>query len=750
VRPAAWPWGFGIGVALGIAAANWLGAAWGLGTFATLLPLPFARRWPVGWRALLVATLLGLVLGVARGALAEQTPEPWAGRAGERLQLRVRVSDGVAWPDVAGVAGLLLRGRVPADGVWQLEGRLLALAGKRNPGGFDARAHYARHGIGAALFVESSERVAPPGLRLRARAALHAGVVEGLSPPVAALMQAITLGIRDDLGDLRAAFAGSGLAHVLALSGLHVGLLAALLSALVGGVGRVRSPIVVGTLLAYVALVGPSPAVVRATAMIAIALLSRAFGVGGAGWGSHLMIAGSLSLLYRPSWLTDLGFQLSYLSVLGMGWGATPIAEWLRALGRRWGGPRLARPGRFRERIGQGLRSSLAVSLSAQWATTSLVASNFGAFPWVAPLANLIALPLAGLLVPLGFAAALLGVLHPQLAALVNLATEVVAGGLLAVARGAARAPGLPWGEVSALGHVTFAIASCALLAALHRHWRPWRAALVIALAATVSYAVPARWAPPDLIALDVGQGDSLVVRIDRRQAVLIDGGGSPNADFDVGARIVVPALRALGVQKLPLVVATHADLDHIEGLVAVLHTFPVGVLMVGHPAPERPAYVALIAAAAARGVPVIEGRRGERYALGGLTIEVLHPEALPGADSNEDSVALLLRWGDAPSALLLGDIPASVEGRLAIPPTPILLAPHHGSASSTSEALLRAAQPQVAWISVGENRYGHPAPSVLARLQAHRVPVRTTRGEGALRSPLPPPPPGAAHDSVR
>ena len=488
---------------------------------------------------------------------------------------------------------------------------------------------------------------------------------------------------------------------------------------------------------------------ISATAMISIALLSRAFGVGGAGWGSHLMIAGSLSLLYRPGWLTDLGFQLSYLSVLGMGWAGAPIAERLRALSRRLGGPRLARRGSVRERFGGALRGALAVSLSAQWATTSLVAGNFGALPWVAPLANLIALPLAGLLVPLGFAAALLGVLHPQLAALLNLVTERVAGGLLGLATVAARAPGLPWGEVSTLGHATFAIASLALLAALHRRWAPWRAAVVVAFAAAVSFGVPAPWAPPDLIALDVGQGDSLVVRIDRRQAVLIDGGGSPNSDFDVGARIVVPALRALGVQRLPLVVATHADLDHIEGLVAVLHTFSVGALMVGHPAPDRPAYVALMAAAAVRGVPVIEARRGGRYALGALTLEVLHPEALPGVDSNEDSVALLLRWRDTPSALLLGDIPATVEGRLAIPPTPILLAPHHGSASSTSEELLRAAQPNVVWISVGENRYGHPAASVMARLQAHGLPVRTTRAEGALRSPLPPPPAGAARDSV-
>jgi competence protein ComEC len=746
----AWPWGLGGGVVLGIVAAQLLGGGFAGSLAAGLLIVPLLVNAAVGWRWLAIAALCGLAAGGYRAALALQTPEPWATRAGETLQLRARVVDGVAWPDLPGRAGLLLRGAVPPDGTFALTGRIVALSGKRNPGGFDARAHYARHGIGATLVVSQSVPLAPAGLRLQLRERLRSGVVAGLDPPAAALMQAITLGIRGDLGELRAAFAGSGLAHVLALSGLHVGLLAASLTALVGGVGRFRSVAVVSLLLAYVSLVGPSPAVVRATAMIAIALLSRAFGVGGAGWGSHLMVAAALSLLARPEWLFDLGFQLSYLSVLGMGWLAPPMAAALNGIAQRASSRRVRRLQAWRTRLHSALAASLAVSLSAQWATASLVASNFGALPWIAPLANLIAVPLAGLLVPIGFLAAIAGLLEPRLALAVNLLSQQLAGLLLALANLAARAPGIPWGEVSPLGHATFAVGSLALGLALRRQWRPWRAAVVVALALATSSFVPPAWSPPDLIALDVGQGDSLVVRIDRRQAILIDGGGSPFSDFDVGARIVVPALRALGVHSVPLVVATHADLDHIEGLVAVLEHYRVGALMIGHRAPDRPAFVALLAAAAERGVPVIEGRRGQRYAIGGLTLEVLHPETIPGADPNEDSVALLLRWHDLPSALLLGDIPAAVEERLAIPPTPILLAPHHGSASSTSEALLRAAQPTWAWVSVGENRYGHPAASVLERLAAHGVEVRTTLAEGALRTPLPPPAPRPERDSVR
>jgi competence protein ComEC len=767
MMPIPWPWAAAAGVVLGVAAGGGPGAAAAavagglLVGLATLVGGGGVGRgaWSgAGLRLAWLAFGVGLALGAARAHALATAPDAWAGRVGEEVVVEARVVDGVAWPLGDGAPGLLLRGAAVGDGPHRLSGRLAEISGRRNPGGFDAAAFHARRGVTAALVVDDAEVLAPPGGRLRARAALRAGVVAGLPPPSAALMQALTLGLRDDLGPLREAFAASGLAHVLALSGLHVGLLAAGLTWAVRGVGRLRSASVVALLLAYVAVVGPSPAVVRATAMVAAALLGRAFGVGGAGWPSHLSLAAAASLLVRPGWLGDLGFQLSYLSVLGMGLAAAPLADRagvlaagvaatarrvVRARGR--GARRVTGIGRQggvggRPRLGPWLRGAAAVGMTAQWATASLVASHFGAVPLAAPLANLVAVPLASLLVPLGFVAGLAGLVHPGAAELVNRLTGPVAAALLWLAELASRAPALPWGEVSAVGHAAFALGSLALVAGLRGAWRGWRALTVAWAAGMVTVVVPPAWGTPDLIALDVGQGDAVVVRFARGQAVLVDGGGTPFSDFDVGARTVVPALRALGIGALPLVVATHADADHVEGLSAVLRAFPVGTLLIGHPAEERAAFVELMRTAAERGVPVVQARRGESYRVGRLDLDVLHPTHAPSGEPNEDSVALLLRWRGAPWALLLGDAPAAVEARLAVPPTPLLLAPHHGSASSTSEALLRAAQPAWAWVSVGENRYGHPAASVLERLAAHGVAVRTTRAEGALRSPFPPP----------
>jgi competence protein ComEC len=755
-----WPWGLAVGVVVALAAVE-AGAvaddgtsgalvAAGLAAVVAVMAVYLPRDDARGRRALACALALGLAAGAWRAAAWSAAPDPWAGRAGELVEVDAWVVDGVAWPVAAGAPGLWLRGGAVGDGRRSLSGRLDAIPGRRNPGGFDARAHHARRGVTAALIVDATELLAPPGWRLRTRAALRAGVTAGLPPPAAALMQALTLGLRDDLGPLRGAFAASGLAHVLALSGLHVGLLAGVLTLLVGGVGRRRSTLVVLVLLGYVAVVGPTPAVVRATTMVAAALLGRAFGVGGAGWGSHLSLAAAGSLLARPGWLGDLGFQLSYLSVLGLGAAAAPlaghVARWVRV-------PNRPSPIRRRRSVRSGLSAAgarvsrwavaaVAVSLTAQWATGSLVASTFGSVPLVAPVANLVAVPLAGALVPLGFAAGLVGLVHEGAAARLNGLTALVAAALLRLAEVAARAPGLPWGEVSSVGHAAYALASLALLAGIRGAWRPWRSATVACAAGLVTVVVPPVWGTPDVIALDVGQGDAIVVRVARGQAVLVDGGGTPFSDFDVGARTVVPALRALGIGALPAVVATHADVDHVEGLVAVLHAFPVGVVWIGHPAPDRRAFVDLIEAAAARGIPVREVRRGEAFRVGDLTLDVLHPTERSAGEPNEDSVGLLLRWRDEPWALLLGDAPARVEARLPVPPTPLLLAPHHGSASSTSDPLLRAARPAWAWVSVGENRYGHPAPSVMARLAAHGVAVRTTRSEGALRMPYPVPAP--------
>jgi competence protein ComEC len=688
------------------------------------LASPRSPSTTVAWAIPALLLAAGTGGGLLRGLQAMAVPDPWAAEIGSEVVVQGR-SDGVL-VHVPERGALVLRGvRVPEGGV-ELGGRLEALAERRNPGGFDARAHWRRRGAWAALRVHEV-LVAPAAAS--PREALRRGVVAGLSPPAAALVQAMTLGIRDDLDDLRAVFAASGLAHVLALSGLHVGVLAGALGLALRPLGRRAAPLVVLAVALYVLLVGPSPSVVRAALMVAVVAAALGLRVGRPALGASLALACAMSLMASPLWSRDLGFALSYLSVAGI-LVVTPLLAglWRHRTGRAVG-------------VARAVVGSLAVSAAAQLATASLVASNFGALPILSPLVNVVAVPLASLLVPTGFLAAVAGLLGEAPARVVNLVTSPLAEALIRLAQAASSGPVLPWGEIGTGGHVLYAVAVIAVAAALRRILDPGRAALVVVVAIAVSVAVPTPHWLPELVALDVGQGDAVVLRLGGGQAILVDGGGRVGGSgVDMGARVVVPALRALGIVALPIVVSTHADLDHIHGLIAVIATLPVGELWIGRREDERPLFSELLATAARHDVAVREVRRGESARFGRVRLEVVHPTESAWGESNDDSVALVVHVDDAPWALLAGDVTARVERDLPVPPLHVLMTPHHGSATSTSDDLLDATQPRLAIISVGANRYGHPAAAVLERLAARGIEVRSTRAEGAIRLA----PPGA------
>jgi len=705
--------GLELGVAVSLCAA----------VLATLRLGPSLRRG--AWACLAAALASGV-----NGAVWSQRPDTWTPQLGAQVRLAGSVDGRLL--RVAGHDDLVLRGQALAPGRVEVIGTLEPLAERRNPGGFDEAGFWHRRGVRAAIRIESVEESAPPSGLLAWRERLRAGVVAGVPSEAAALQQALTLGVRYDLGALRAQFAAAGLAHVLALSGLHVGVLAGAVAVATRRLGRRRSGVTVLLVTAaYIAVVGPGPSVARAGVMLGFVVLARQLGVAAAPLPVTLALAAVTLLIARPAWVGDLGFQLSFVSVAGIAWLAGPYLE----RHARLPSPRSGSATRIAaQRLAGWLAAGVATSVAAQAATLSLVASGFGAVPLLAPLVNLAALPLATLLVPLGAAAGLAGLVHIGAAAAVNAVTAPVAQALLALAASASRGPSLAWGEIDVAGHL---LAGCALVAialALQRVVR-WRSALaVVVCAAGVAYALPDRWGVPELVVLDVGQGDAIVLRLGGGAAVLIDAGGVSLGGFDAGAGVVVPALRALGVWRLPLVIASHPDLDHVGGLPAVVAALPVGVVWFGHAEQERPAWAALERVAAARGVPLQAVARGDAVAFGDVRIEVLHPSHEPLGESNADSVAVLLRYRGAAWALLLGDVPAHVEAELPLPPTPLLLAPHHGSATSTSAALLRAAQPRLVLVSVGRNRYGHPAAAVVERIEAHGAALVSTLQHGALR----------------
>jgi competence protein ComEC len=287
----------------------------------------------------------------------------------------------------------------------------------------------------------------------------------------------------------------------------------------------------------------------------------------------------------------------------------------------------------------------------------------------------------------------------------------------------------------------------------------------VVALAACAASAAaivtgqPASWlrtageAPHlRLIAFDVGQGDSTLLQFPDRSTLLVDAGGTPfgSPAFDIGKRVLAPALWSRGLRSLDRLVITHGDPDHLGGASAMLDDFRPGRVWQGIPVPGHAALDAFVDRARAAGVPVDARRRGDTVRFGDIDVRVLHPPA-PDWERprvrNDDSIVLDVRYRDV-SILLMGDVGAAVEREIIplLQPAPIriLKVGHHGSRTSSSQEFLDALRPQMAIISSGRgNTFGHPAPEVLQRFDAIGATVYRTDRDGQITV-------GVERDSVR
>jgi competence protein ComEC len=240
---------------------------------------------------------------------------------------------------------------------------------------------------------------------------------------------------------------------------------------------------------------------------------------------------------------------------------------------------------------------------------------------------------------------------------------------------------------------------------------------------------------------LDVGQGDSLLVRFPRGSTMLVDAGGlAGSASFDIGDRVVAPVLRGRGIRHLDYVVLTHGDPDHIGGAAAILREFRPREVWEGIPVPRFEPLSTLRVDAQAVGSHWRNVYRGDRLSIDGVDIEAAHPGPADWERQkvrNDDSVVLDLRWGDV-SVLLTGDIGREAERTLgegmSRASLRVLKVPHHGSLTSSSPEFLQAFDPQIAVFSAGRaNHFGHPAPQVLQRYREIGAAIFRTDQDGAI-----------------
>ncbi len=663
----------------------------------------------------------------------------------------------------------------------------------RNPGSFDYESYLAESGVSAIGSTKDENVQIVDGFAGNRAERLRTKIYRNIEKQIqrlwpgqeSALMDAMLIGDNTFVGrDLLTDFQRTGTYHVLVISGLKVGILS-LVSFWVLRCLRVNtlaaSGITVLLTVAYAVLTDVGAPVWRATLMLILYLCAKALYRSRAVLNT-IAAAGLVLLLIRPDALFGASFQLSFLCVLIITAIGTPLvqrtiqpfasavknlnsqaydfalpaslvqfrldlrllAERLeRFLGERFSLLALASGVRVAVLSGE----FLAISIILQIGFTLPMAYYFHRATLVSLPGNVLAVPLT----ETALVASMLAIatsyvwfgLAKAPAVVATLAVQAMAGsvhrlGSLRIADIRVPTPSMPVIVVTAT--------SLVLAMVLARGRMAWASVGIAGLIGTTLWLcfVPPRPAIRanvlEVTAIDVGQGDSILLVSPQRRTLLVDAGGIPHwmhSELDIGEDVVSPYLWSRGFHQLDAVAVTHPHADHIGGMRAILANFRPRELWIAV-GPSNAEMEALLAEAKELGVAVTLHREGDEFERGGVKFHVLAPAAeaaIQGTKTNDDSLVMTASYGKT-TALLEGDAEKQVERRIADedPAADLLKVAHHGSATSTIPELLAAVHPRFAVISVGaRNVYGHPRQEVLERLEEAQVRTYRTDLNGAV-----------------
>ncbi|HPU98424.1 MAG TPA: DNA internalization-related competence protein ComEC/Rec2, partial [Candidatus Hydrogenedentes bacterium] len=520
-------------------------------------------------------------------------------------------------------------------------------------------------------------------------------------------------------------FSRTGTAHVLAVSGLHVGLLYLSVASLLGPLRHrriIRTGLLLAVVIGYALMAGARGSTIRAAGMVAIFLIYDFFRREPDSI-TCLSLAGCVQLLAAPWLVRDPGFQMSYVCVAALMVFGDLFSEKLRWMPRPFGGV-------------------LAATGSVQLLLIPLVGWHFGLVSLAGITANLIAVPLLTVILWLLLFTAALAAVLPELATLFAYAAIPPVWLMESAAELFSRIPGsfLYAGRPSLVSLCCW-FAGAMLLAAAPRGIRRRKTALSAGLLLLI-LAVPLwplRSHPVGLEVLDTGHADALLLVSPEGETVLVDGGNLQGRRND-GRDIVVPVLSARGITRLDAVIATHADSDHLGGLFSVVNTLPVRKVYVPCPDSFNGKLADQFLAECARlRIPVARIAYPDQIPFSGGTIQVCHPDRNDKqlfSKDNDRSLVLRVSWNSRATALLAGDIEASAEQYLSRRDirSVLLKAPHHGSNTSSSLPFLRLVSPAGIVISTArENRLPAVGQQARDRLESLGVPVWRTDLDGGL-----------------
>ncbi len=546
--------------------------------------------------------------------------------------------------------------------------------------------------------------------------------------------------------DLWEAFRKTGTAHILSISGLHVGIVALFFYkifffalrrserlTLAVNIRKAAIAMTVIPVVVYGLLAGfPVPtqrAVIMVIAFVAAFVLDR-----GRDYFNTLALAALVILALYPYSIWDVSFQLSFAAVFFI----LLVAQAWKKETDKDEDP--VQDGGFLRRVWEKrikpLKSVLLVTLAAGIGTAPILAYHFNMVSFTGLLANLVAVPLSSAIIPLLLVSVVLSPLWAGLAKALLVVSDVLFSLLVWVIKFFSALPyssirvaaptilevilyyGLVITLVNARRRRVYAYAAAVLLLAIFADWGYWG-----------YYA--GRGGPLRAAFISVGQGESELIEFPGGKTMLIDGGGMYGTDFDVGESVVAPFLWSRRVRKIDYMVLSHPQLDHMGGLKFIAGNFNVGEFWWNGDGDLKELGRIL----EKKKVKIRELSSPFVFDIEGVTVEVLHPEKGMRLPPNDMSLVLRLKYGDF-SLLLTGDITAEAESILSkkAARASVLKAPHHGSRYSSTEGFLAVVRPEAVIISAGRgNQFGFPHEEALARYMTSGAKVFRTDTQGAI-----------------
>lgn len=660
-----------------------------------------------------VASIPNTAEGCTRFTLASDQSDPLL----QRIQVVCRFAAGVEKGDRIKISGSLTPPRRPG-----------------NPGEFDYRRYLYHQGIYYGMTVKNPggiSKIEPArGYQAwvnRYRSRIHELTDRFLTHRESAVLRGMLLGETEDIDSrLYDQFQNTGIVHLFSVSGLHVGFLllfAGSLSSLIGTRRWVKMLTGILMMLVYGSLISWPVSVVRASIMGTLGLLAYYSGRSNQLLNS-LGLAGLVILIFDPQALFTISFQLSFLATWGLIF-VFPIVR-QRCQYKGW------------------LADAVLLPACAQLAVLPLIAYYFNLLSPVAVLTNLLITYLAGGAVMLGFAALCLTWL-PGLAGSLLFPAGLLIEIMLVITALCSRLPGGIWWVATpasifiGIYYLGFMMLMAApALSRYSRHAAGMGGVCLLFFLGAVLW--PASYRDRgqlEIVFLDVGQGDAILVKSPQGRFILVDGGGSEF--YPVGEMKVLPYLRHRGIGHLDMMINTHPDTDHLRGLEELWEMISVDRIACPRALKSSPRYISLFNKARQASVPIWAIHEGQTLQVEeGLVMEVLYPgvEMESGAENNRASLVLRCCYGTE-AILLTGDIDKQgIENLLKKKQelkSSLVKVPHHGSRNSLTENLYSSTHCQWAVISVGNNRFGHPHPEVLDELHQQGIQTYRTDRQGAI-----------------